>query len=505
MSGSSVIKPLVSEDKDKMLAIASLVEVGKFIPNIDTEKNFDLLPVAFNACVINRVNKNGDVIDTKTAISCYKEFVNKPINVEHNRQKVIGVILTAGFSKFGTDEPLTEAEASAMTGPFNIILGGIVWRMVSPQLSEFIEESNDPTSDHFESVSASWELGFSDYNIAIMSAGMKNLSEAQIITDSKEVDKLKSKLKALGGEGKEDDKYIYRMPVDVLPIGIGFTEKPAAEVKGVATQKTTEPADAQAQADEKTAKLIADLNKSTKNYEELSAKLAEALNIISQLQKTNVKTERIQDMKITSIQDITDENLKQSNAADVAGFIAQSLKDGSDKWVAEKGKLEKTIADTQAAAAKAQEDSKSAQAELEKIQKTVAELQKEKTDREAVEKFNSRMATLNEAYEFDDETRAAIVEDVKVIASDDDFAKYQKKASVLFKGFAKKKTPTAAEVAAAEEAKKKTAEAAQAAIDAAVNNGKQENGLPNGSAGNQPSLLEKYKTAFAKDQFIVTK
>jgi hypothetical protein len=79
---SSILRPLVSEEKDKYLALASLMQVGSFIPNVDTEKNVDLLPVAFNAAVVNRVNKNGDVIDTDTAIASYKDFINKPINIE---------------------------------------------------------------------------------------------------------------------------------------------------------------------------------------------------------------------------------------------------------------------------------------------------------------------------------------------------------------------------------------------------------------------------------------
>ena len=90
---SSILKPLVSEEKDKYLALASLVEIGNFIPNVDTEKNIDLLPVAFNAAVVNRVNKNGDVIDSKTAIAMYENFINKPINLEHNRERIFGVII----------------------------------------------------------------------------------------------------------------------------------------------------------------------------------------------------------------------------------------------------------------------------------------------------------------------------------------------------------------------------------------------------------------------------
>ena len=72
---SSTLKPLVSEEKDKYLALASLQDIGEFLPEIDTKQNVDLLPIAFNAAVANRVNKNGDVISTKTALNIYKNFI----------------------------------------------------------------------------------------------------------------------------------------------------------------------------------------------------------------------------------------------------------------------------------------------------------------------------------------------------------------------------------------------------------------------------------------------
>ena len=78
---SSQIRAAVSEERDKYLALASLINVGDFIPDIDLENNVDLLPVAFNAFVANRVNKNGDVIETETAIAIYENFLNKPINI----------------------------------------------------------------------------------------------------------------------------------------------------------------------------------------------------------------------------------------------------------------------------------------------------------------------------------------------------------------------------------------------------------------------------------------
>ena len=81
-SFSSFVKSLVPEEKDMYLSLASLADIGDFIPDIDTNKDFDLLPIAFNSFVANRVNKNGDVVDTETALSIAEHFVNKTINIK---------------------------------------------------------------------------------------------------------------------------------------------------------------------------------------------------------------------------------------------------------------------------------------------------------------------------------------------------------------------------------------------------------------------------------------
>ena len=179
--------------------MASLVEVGDFIPEVNTSKNVDLLPIAFNACVINRVNKNGDVVDSDTALAMYKDFINKPINIEHNRDRVVGVILAAGFSEFGTDNKLTEEQVKEQKGPFNITLGGLVWKVVNNKLSEIIENAGDPTSEDYLKISASWELGFSEYNVVVSSEGEKNIENAEIISDINKIQELKSSLKRLLG------------------------------------------------------------------------------------------------------------------------------------------------------------------------------------------------------------------------------------------------------------------------------------------------------------------
>ena len=87
-SFSSVIKPLVSEEKTNLAT--SHVDIGDFVPDVNTDKHIDLLPIAFNAFVTNRVNKNGDAVDTETG-AMYKDFINKPINIEHNRKESLAL------------------------------------------------------------------------------------------------------------------------------------------------------------------------------------------------------------------------------------------------------------------------------------------------------------------------------------------------------------------------------------------------------------------------------
>ena len=59
---NSQVTKIVSQEKDKYLSKASLDKLKFLFPNIDLENDFDLLPVAFNAAVINKNNKNGDLI-----------------------------------------------------------------------------------------------------------------------------------------------------------------------------------------------------------------------------------------------------------------------------------------------------------------------------------------------------------------------------------------------------------------------------------------------------------
>ena len=466
---SSILKPLVSEEKDKYLALASLMEVGNFIPNVDTEKNVDLLPVAFNAAVVNRVNKNGDVIDTETAIASYKDFINKPINIEHNREKIVGVILTAGFSEFGSDASLTEEQVKDLKGPFNITLGGVIWKIANPHLADKIEDSSDATSDKYQSVSASWELGFNDYNVVMIDGESKNIEDGSLISDASKIESIKNSLRAFGGSGKLDKtKSIYRKVIgNVVPLGVGLTETPAADVKGVATLKA-------------------------------EAKEALAEENISKIEKLDVNTIINNNvMKIQSIKDITDENLKQATASQISDLIEQELKSASEKFAAEKVSVEQALE-----AAKEQYSTLLAgQEALEKeISALKASLEASEVEKQKIlvnEQFNERMSAFDAEYDLDDESRQVIASDIAGL-DDDSFAAYKNKMAVFMKN--KKKGMEKGEK---KEEAKSSATASEVLDEVSEKGEKKTATIAATSTASEATLFEKYKQAFNYDGFVI--
>lgn len=483
-SFSSQIRALIPEEKDRYLALASLLNIGDFIPNINTDVNVDLLPVAFNACVANRVNKNGDVIDTETAITIYENFLNKPINIEHNRTRVIGTILTAGFSEFGTDKPLTLDQVKDTSSPFNVTLGGVIWKVVNSEIADFIEDSSDPTSENYLKISASWELGFSDFNIVLLKNNEKNIENGEIIAEESKIEDLKEYLKALGGkEIVSENTRAYRLVMgSVLPLGIGLTETPAADVEGILSiQKNN------------------------------LAKSTELNNNISQITDKNViQKENI--MKIESIKDITDESLKEISASVIADFIESEIRKASEKFSEEQSSLNKELQEAKEGREALSQNHEELKEKMLSVEKTLAELEQQKQDAEVRQTFNERMSLLDEEYELSDEDREVIASDIKDMNSEN-FETYSKKLSIFLKE--KNKKFMKKNFFNKEEKVKEGAKASELTeeivntevIENVIEKAQKEDveALPNSSTAENETLVRKYKRAFAIDQFDFVK
>lgn len=504
---SSELKCIVSEEKDLHLSLASLDSLRAFLPNIDTDKNIDLLPISTNAFVAGRVNRNGDVVDNKTAVEIAKYFVNKPINLEHNRTQVVGCILTYGFNTFGSEEPMTEEEALNSKDPFNVALGGVMWKVVNKDLANLVEESNDPTSPNYMRVSASWELGFNEYQFVLLDNDKKNIIEGRVIEDVDEMEKLKSKSRAFGGTGiLPNGQRIYRLVTgNIIPLGIGLTGTPAADVVGVATNE------------KKPDLAVISLKDNEDDKEDESEAETKAEISISQNKdltvNSNTKNNNI--MKITKIEDITAESLKEIQASQVAEFIAEEIKKASETFDAERKEKEEAIKAATEKYEALTKDNASVKEELEKVKATLAALEEEKAAKIREEVFNTRMASFDEEYDLSDEDRQVLATDIKDL-NDETFAAYKNKMTVLMKE--KSKAVKKAKMAKEAEMKEKTmatevvakvtevvASEAKEVVNQALDNGiKQATDVPATATANEPSLYERYKKAFSIEGFNVS-
>lgn len=442
------ITKIVNEDMDKYISKAGLEKLRPLLPeSINLDNNPDFIAIVLNCAVAGRSNANGDAITNETAIQVSKSFINKYCNIEHSRDKVKGVIVNYGFSKFGSNELLTEEEAKASKDPFNISLAVLLWKLtLNDEFIDLLESSTDNTSSKYNSISASWELLFNDYDIGV---GTKNLNESEIITDESQKKELEKYLQAEGGVGRKDNKIIYRVikGETLVPAGIGLVETPAAEVKGLEiidnkqqTQdknmeksnssedmvcpncgETMDEENDESMDNEESEMTCAKCGKKSmkanwKNSKKTQANFTKEKNSVIEIKSKN----NIMD-KITKITDLNDENLKECKASTVIELFNESLKEADKKWK-EQEELTKN----------AQAEKLKVEANLIKIQEDLKKLQDIQAAKEAEEIYTQRMTYFDDTYELSKEERQAIASDVKD-ADQDSFEKAKAKYDIFLK------------------------------------------------------------------------
>lgn len=523
------IRVIVPDDHDKQLALASLNDLKDVLPQgLDIGGNPDLVFHSFNAFLVNKINLNDDGIRTKDAIAIASKFIYKPEDLEHNRKFVVGAIISQGYSEFLTNKMLTTAEVQDLNIPFNVTLGGVVWSMFNPGFADELVESSDETSPKYELISASWEIGFNEAHIAL---GSKNLAEAEIITDPKQIAEFEKHLRIAKGSGKTDDGIpVYRVITgEALPLGIGFTTTPAGDVRGVIVASESKKDLTEA------AQLRESIEILSKKFEEFSnGDLTTQRVIESDTQQNTEKSEKNNShsqnltvknnsiMKFEKPTDITEELFKdEAVAAKVQNFLGKYLNDKIEE-VSTKYAEELEAKETEAKAQK--EELEKTQADLkntlEQIEKVKEELKKEQEVR-ATQKieadFNSRMTDLDSTFSLDDKDRSYIAKDIKGL-DDNAYATWFEKFEVFAVGKKKKVDAeddpakggdSGADEAAEDAAKKKKAAKAAAAVASAqelLDKAKEEakDLIPN-NTNTETSLMSEFADAFKLEDFKIKK
>lgn len=503
------IKPIISEDKDKYLALASNENLKKFLPDLNLEKNIDILAFAGDSFIANRLNSNDDGVGTKEALEISELFPYKFVDFNHDRTKVVGTILTASFSEFGTNKPLTKEEVKDFKKPFAVTIGGVIWRLVNESLADLIEDSQDVDSKDVAPC-ISWELAFSDYDLILMPANAKNFEDGKIISDASEKLKLQNRLKCYGGNGlTEDSMRIGRIPIsDVIPVGVGLTDTPAATVAPIVTSDNKDNETEEAKAvilPPELEEFDRDFKNSTSKLKELiSAEVIKTIknqNILSNSEKTCVKDVTNKFM-LKNIKDITDENLKECKATDIEAILNSEIKKISDDYFAKKKEAETLLSDATKKSAEVETKLKEVEAASVETSKKLSEIESKYNTllnlniaKEQEEKFSGRMESLDETYNLSKEDREILAGDIKEM-NDEQYKSYAKKLEVLLK--AKLKSAEATETALASEKN------AETVVDEAINKGTKTNvELPNSTTVTE-TLAEKYAKTFSANGWECT-
>lgn len=417
------------EGDDSFISKASLDNLKSLIPSsIDFSENIDILGVAFNAAVINKFNRNDDGMDSESAVKVINNFLHKPTNIEHKKDKIVGHIVNAGFSRYEDSSIMSIEEAMETNDPYNISLGSVVYKYANKNFAKLLQRSVDPKDSLYHSVSTSWEVGFNAFSIAV---GSSNLKEAEIINSKKQFEELRKKLKAYGGNGKLDDgTKIYRiLSGEIFPLGVGFTSNPAADVKGIYTD--LDSASSIDILDKRDSKAYFDIK--NPNFNEKN-KLP-----VSQSQITNVKNKNETIMEIEQIVSelknlLVEKKFSEESVASMTNVFAEAIKQKDIEYKASLTKAQ----DEASAAVKEREDLKNSVQELQTklgdaITK-IADFENYKKQEEAVARFNARMESIDQEYALDDDDRKVLVSDLKDLdVSDEAFASYQGKIAIMWK------------------------------------------------------------------------
>jgi len=428
----------------------------------DIKSNYDLLYNVFNAAVINRINKNDDGIDSSTAVSIYKQFIHKPANLEHKRDLIVGHIVNAGFAEYKTNRIMSEEEASQSKDPYYLSLSAVVYKLVDAEFCDLLIGASDETSASYNSISTSWEIGFNSYHIVV---GHRDVAQGQLITDPETVEAYSQYLRVYGGEGKlPNGSPVYRLITgEVLPLGIGYTSSPAADVLGVLVSENVAININDAPASEedkikKNAEILAKLAEidveeavenltaaiNTFNSEKLeTSEVVKKLtnlttesvenqennkNISSQTNSHTVKTDSI--MKINSINDITDEVLKEVSAANCREFLADQIDKVSTEYAEklEVAKQEAELKKSEAAQTQASLDQVSQ--ELTALKEQLEAEKQARASEKAQADFNDRMSDLEAQFNLTPELKSVVA---KAIRGQDEatFAAWKKDFEIL--------------------------------------------------------------------------
>lgn len=434
-------------------AKASLTDLKALLPaDINPEDDPQLLYICANLYVAGMVNLNDDGVDIETSLAKYKGFEKQQLNIEHDRNRVAGYVLHAGLSEFGTDRLITEDEARAGGKPFNVAVVAALWKVNNKELCSYLAEASSPLHPDYNKLSLSFEVGFSSYNIGVIDAATRVISEAKKVITPADADyeEMSKRLRCFGGSGKlgvDSTEGVYQILAGTfIPLGGGIVTMPAAAVKGIVA--ITEGPDIEPDGDEDDARAKeAELAQSQRVVvTDLRTRLMDLLTIFDKCSLSRITLPKTRVLPITSqpitnmksLQEIKEkmasaekpEDLKQIVAS--VTEIAEALSAASEKLSLELEQEKNRGKQIEAARAEAQLANDTLKKDFDELKVKLDGIEAHTKQVEAEQAFQARMAAIEEEFEFTDDERSEVVSEIKPL-NNDGFTAWMTKAKKMMK------------------------------------------------------------------------
>ena len=301
---------------------------------------------------------------------------------------------------------------------------------------------------------------------------------------------------------------------EIFPLGIGFTTKPAADVKGLYSENAS--SNSITFKDKRDAKAYFDIKNN------ILSKKNNAF--ISHLQNDDVKNKKETNMDIEQILAelkglLIEKKFSEEAVANMTQTFAEAIKKKDGEYRDSLTKAEKEKEEMAAEKEEMKKSLKKVEDEMKAAQEKLEEFENFKKQEEAVACFNTRMEAIDQVYELEDEDRKVLAADLKELdKSDEAFASYEEKLAVMWKHKNKESKAAfekqiqarideevAKKISVSNASENKTAEElAQEALDNAKAS---EVTLPNNNEAQSQkpaSFKEKFASAFSRDNIVIS-
>lgn len=361
-------------------------------------------------------NKNDDIFDKVEVWKAKSTPEDKPTNLEHNENLIIGHIVSNWAIDDNGDIIPEHRLDTELPDKFHIVTGSVIYRAFTDQdLKSRAEKLISEIENGTKYVSMECYFNGFDYGLIEESTG-----EYKVLSRNNDTSYLTKYLRAYGGNGKHENYRIGRVLRNITFSGKGFVDKPAnpdsiifnknsffreknkksddLSKKGVLTVKsnhTVEKITMNDNFDKQVAELNSKMDKVSSNcadtIKEVSARASELQNTNQTLEAAmKMKDEEMKKMK--AAQETNEEEMKkmkQKAAEDeeekkkMKASFDLELETEAKKWQEEKAAMEDNL--------------KKIKSELDAANETIAALMTEKEEFAKKEKKMKRMASLVDA------------------------------------------------------------------------------------------------------------